>query len=304
MTFTEGGNFEGGRVRKGSGGGKAAGATGIGAVLLIAAAYLFGGDQIGSLVSSFVGSGGLSTISGGGGEAEGYVEDCTAEEANTDRNCRLSATVQSLDAYWAETLPAQEGIKYTMPAVLSFEGAASTACGQANSSSGPFYCPGDETIYIDVSFYDLLQSQYGASGGALAEEYVVAHEMGHHIQDQLNLLGGSQDSGADSDSVKVELMADCLAGMWAGAAATTVDPDTGKTFLEPITKEQLTDALSAAAAVGDDHIQQASAGYINPEAFTHGTSDQRMYWFSVGYKDGTIATCNTFNADSLDPPES
>jgi predicted metalloprotease len=300
MTFSSGGKFEGGRVRKGSAGVKAGGA-GIGALLVVGLAYLIGGDQIGALVSQFVGgTSGTSVISN---SEDGYVEDCTAEQANTDRNCRLSATVQALDAYWAATLPQQANIQYTLPDVVSFTDAVSTACGNATSSSGPFYCPGDETIYVDVSFYDLLTSEFGASGGPLAEEYVIAHEMGHHIQDQLGLLTSeSSEEGATGGSVRTELMAVCLAGMWAGHAATTVDPDTGVTFLEPITQEQLLQAISAAQAVGDDAIQQSQAGYVNPDSFTHGTSEQRAYWFAVGYQYGTLTACDTFDAATLDPP--
>jgi predicted metalloprotease len=307
MTFSSGGNFEGGRVRKGSSKGVAiGGGVGVVGLLIVAAAYLFGGDQVGSLVSGIVDqTGGTTSVVSDGSEG-GYIADCTAEQANSDRDCRLSATVQALDEYWTKDLPRQTGIDYVQPEVVSFSGSTSTPCGQANSSTGPFYCPSDRTIYVDVSFYDLLRSEFGASGGPLAEEYVVAHEMGHHIQNLMGwLTSESSEEGAEAGSVRTELMADCLAGMWAGQAATTVDPDTGTTFLEPITREQLADALSAAAAVGDDHIQQASAGYVNPEAFTHGTSDQRMYWFTLGYKEDSMQTCNTFDGAvvSLDPPE-
>ncbi|MDR1768890.1 MAG: neutral zinc metallopeptidase [Propionibacteriaceae bacterium] len=305
MTFSTGGNFEGGRVRTGKGKAVAAGGgVGLVGLLVVAAAYIFGGNQVGSVVSGIVQQAGSGTqVISGGDDESGYVGDCSAEQANSDRNCRLSATVQALDAYWAVQLPKQGNVDYTQPTVVSFSGETSTACGQANSSTGPFYCPGDETIYVDVSFYDLLQSEYGSSGGPLAEEYVIAHELGHHIQDELGLLTqASSQEGASGGSVRTELMADCLAGMWAGSAATTVDPDTGKTFLEPITDAQLKDALSAAASVGDDHIQQTSGGYVDPESFTHGTSDQRQYWFSVGYQKGTLKACDTFNATSLDRP--
>ncbi|MDR1791414.1 MAG: neutral zinc metallopeptidase [Propionibacteriaceae bacterium] len=303
MTFSPGGNFEGGRVRRGSSKAKLGGGLGLGGLLIIGLAYLIGGQQVGSMVGGFVESGGLTQITGGGNSDEGFVDTCTAEQANTDRNCRLSATIQALDAYWATELPKEEGVKYTLPGVYSFDGAISTGCGQASAASGPFYCPSDGTIYIDVSFYDDLRTEFGTAGGPLAEEYVVAHEMGHHIQDELGLLENSSDTGADSESVKVELMADCLAGMWAGNAATTVDPDTGTTFLEPITQTQLQQAIDVAAAIGDDHIQQTQAGYVDPESFTHGTSEQRVYWFTTGYENGTIAKCNTFNAPSLDPPK-
>jgi len=302
MTFSSGGNFEGGRVRKTGGtGAKIGGGVGLGGVVIVALAYAFGGNQVGSFVSNLVGGGSNSGTQSVNREA-GYVDSCTADQANSDRNCRLSATVQSLDAFWGDELPREANVAYTPPDVVSFQDTVSTGCGNASADSGPFYCPADQTIYIDVSFYDLLQSQYGGSDGPLAEEYVVAHEMGHHIENEIGLLNqAANDEGATSDSVKIELMADCLAGMWAGRAATTVDPDTGVTFLEPLSQAQVQDALQAAAAVGDDHIQ-AQAGSVNPESFTHGTSAQRVAWFSVGYNQGTLTTCNTFNAQSLDSP--
>jgi predicted metalloprotease len=303
MTFSTGGSFKGGRVSRGGGQGlKIGGGVGVGGLLIVGIAYLLFGSQGGELASSLLGAGsegGTQVISG----ADGYVEDCTAEQANTDRNCRLSATVYALDAYWGSELPKEEGVEYIPPGVVSFDAAVTTGCGNATSATGPFYCPADQTIYVDVSFYDLLTSQFGASGGPLAEEYVVAHEMGHHIENQIGILNqAGSDEGATSDSVKIELMADCLAGMWAGNAATTVNPDTGQPFLEPITQDQLRQALDAAAAVGDDHIQQSQAGYVNPESFTHGTSDQRVYWFTVGYEYKSVTSCNTFKASSLDPP--
>jgi predicted metalloprotease len=303
MTFNTGGSFKGGRVQRGGGRGvKVGGSVGIGGLLIVGLAYLIGGDQIGGLVSNLVGSGtGTQVISDGSGG--GYVEECTAEQANTDRNCRLSATVYALDTFWGAELPKETGVEYTPAGVMSFDGTTQTACGNATSSTGPFYCPSDQTIYVDVSFYDLLTSEFGASGGPLAEEYVVAHEMGHHIENEVGILNrAGTDEGADSDSVRIELMADCLAGMWAGNAATTVNPETGKPFLEPISDDQLRQALDAAAAVGDDPLQQSQAGYVNPESFTHGTSEQRVYWFAVGYDHGTIQVCNTFNYQSLDRP--
>jgi len=174
-----------------------------------------------------------------------------------------------------------------------------SGCGQASSTTGPFYCPPDQSIYLDRTFYDLLQSRFGASDGPLAEEYVTAHEYGHHIQAVTGVMDQADRSaqGASSDSVKVELQADCYAGMWVGAAATTVDPDTGTTFLEPITAEQLADALSAAEAVGDDHIQEASGGQVDPHTWTHGSSEQRQQWFTTGYEQGTLVACDTLAAD-------
>ncbi|MFI2486329.1 neutral zinc metallopeptidase [Promicromonospora kroppenstedtii] len=295
MTFSEGGQFEGGRVRKGGGRRGAVGAgVGGGAALVIALLYMV---LTGNSPADILGT---TTDSGGGGE-QGYIGSCTAEQANNDPECRLSAAVDSLDVYWAETLPQQGGVEYVMPEVVSFTDAVDTGCGSATSATGPFYCPADTTVYEDLSFYDQLSSQFGAEGGPLAEMYVTAHEFGHHIENQLGLFERADRSGTgpESDSVRIELMADCLAGMWAGNAATTEDPDTGVPFLEPISRAQLEQALSAAAAVGDDNIQRRSGGDVNPEAFSHGSSEQRVRWFSTGYQGGTIQDCNALDARTL-----
>ncbi|MEN1973811.1 KPN_02809 family neutral zinc metallopeptidase [Cellulomonas sp. P4] len=291
MTFQGGGRFEGGRVesrRGGRGRGVAVGG-GIGGLVLVALVVLLGGDPSQLLQGS----------TDGGGEQVSQVGDCSAEQANSDRACRLSATVQSLDAYWEQALPAagvQASAEQVQPGVVEFAQATDTGCGAASASTGPFYCPPDRTIYLDLSFYDLLASRYGSSGGPLAEMYVVAHEYGHHVQSLTGVFDRTDRSGTgdDSDSVRVELQADCYAGLWAGHAATTVDPDTGVTFLEPVTRGQLADALSAAAAVGDDHIQQQSGGGVDPDTWTHGSSEQRQRWFTTGYEQGTLAACDTF----------
>ena len=185
--------------------------------------------------------------------------------------------------------------------MYSFTSQVDTGCGAATSDTGPFYCPTDTTIYIDLGFYDTMTSQLGAQDGPLAEEYVTAHEYGHHIQNLLGTMDSANRSGtgADSDSVKIELQADCYAGMWVGNAASTVDPKTGVTYLEPITAVQLANAMQAAQAVGDDHIQKQSGGAVNPDAWTHGSSEQRQRWFTTGYEQGTLAACDTFAAASL-----
>ncbi|QZN84391.1 neutral zinc metallopeptidase [Cellulomonas sp. C5510] len=292
MTFQGGGRFEGGRVesrRGGRGRGIAVGG-GLGGLVLVALVVLLGGDPS-QLLQGPAGD--------GGGEQVSQVGDCSAEQANSDRACRLSATVQSLDAYWEQVLPAagvQASAEQVQPGVVEFAQATDTGCGAASASTGPFYCPPDRTIYLDLSFHDLLVSQYGSAGGPLAEMYVVAHEYGHHVQNVTGVFDRTDRSGTgdDSDSVRVELQADCYAGLWAGHAATTVDPDTGVTYLEPITRGQLADALSAAAAVGDDHIQQQSDGGVDPDTWTHGSGEQRQRWFTTGYEQGTLAACDTF----------
>ncbi len=291
MTFTEGGSFEGGRVgRRGRGGAVAGGGVGLAIVAFLI--YQFTGVNVGPALDNLQGG----AVSGGG--QVDTVKDCSAEEANAQRDCRLSATLQALDTYWATTLPTA-GIQATQPDAWTFEAATSTGCGNASSSTGPFYCPSDQSIYLDLGFFDLLRSQFGASDGPLAQMYVVAHEYGHHIQSLTGVMTSinRQETGETSDSVRLELQADCYAGMWAGAAATTVDPDTGVTFLEPITSGQLADALSAAQAVGDDHIQGQSGGGINPDTWTHGSSEQRQRWFTTGYEQGTLEACDTFATD-------
>lgn len=226
------------------------------------------------------------------------VGDCSVEQANEDRLCRLSATAQALDGYWTAAFEGRGELP--LPGVNEFTGSVSTGCGQASSSTGPFYCPADQGIYVDLTFFDLLQSRFGASGGALAEIYVVAHEYGHHVQHVTGVMerADRRGGGAESDSVRVELQADCYAGMAIGSLATTEDPDRpGQTFLEPITDQQLSDALSAAAAVGDDHIQEQSGGTVDPDTWTHGSSEQRQRWFTTGYNENSLEACDTFAAE-------
>jgi predicted metalloprotease len=288
MTFQEGGSFGGGRVRTRSGGRTAAVGGGIGA-LVVALAAIFFNVNLSPVVDGVA----------GGQESEGSLGECSAAQANEQRDCRLSATLDALDTYWTAELAS--GGQLQPPDAVSFTMATTTACGQASSSTGPFYCPPDQTIYLDLGFYDLLQSQFGSSGGPLAEIYVTAHEYGHHIQHVTGIFDRADRSGtgAGSDSVRLELQADCYAGLFIGHAATTTDPDTGVTYLEPITQDQLADALSAAQAVGDDHIQQQSGGGVNQDTWTHGSSEQRERWFTTGYEQGTLQACDTFAASSL-----
>jgi predicted metalloprotease len=175
----------------------------------------------------------------------------------------------------------------------------STACGSATSAVGPFYCPGDQTVYLDTGFYDELRNRFDAEGGPLAQMYVVAHEFGHHIQNLQGTMDSIErgDTGPTSDAVRLELQADCFAGAWAGEASTVPD-DSGTPFLKPITKAQVADALNAAASIGDDRIQESTQGQVNPEAWTHGSSEQRQQWFETGFEQGAAA-CDTFAAGAL-----
>jgi uncharacterized protein len=279
---------------------------GLGGLILLGLLAFFlggrGGAGADAAIDTIVNQGG--GLVGQGQQAmpqdEGFVGDCTAEQANRDPNCQLSATAQSLDAFWSNALRTQANVRYTEPDVVSFSGQTNTPCGTANAASGPFYCPADATIYVDTAFYQDLVQQFGGSDGPLAREYILAHEFGHHIQHQLGEFQGDRSgTGADSMSVRIELQADCFAGMWARTASTMPDPDTGVPFLQRLTEQDIHDALAAAAAVGDDHIQEIATGTANPESFTHGTSEQRMHWFRIGYQNGTLAACDTLRAADL-----
>ncbi|WP_168581556.1 KPN_02809 family neutral zinc metallopeptidase [Gephyromycinifex aptenodytis] len=238
-----------------------------------------------------------------GQDAGDLVQKCkTGADANKYAECRIIGTQNSVEAFWREKLAEQSGgqRQWQDTRLVIYNEPTQSQCGTASNDVGPFYCPLDKSVYLDASFFDILHDQFGSSKGALAQEYVVAHEYGHALQDQLGLLGRAQQDpkGAESGGVRVELMADCFAGMWARHAATTKD-DRGNTFLEPITQSQINDALSAAEAVGDDRIMKRTQGRVSPENFTHGSSEQRQRWFMTGYQSSDINACNTFDAPRL-----
>ncbi|WP_127126137.1 neutral zinc metallopeptidase [Georgenia sp. SYP-B2076] len=289
MTFNEGIRTDPNRVRRSRGGKGAAVGGGLGLVVLVV--YLLTGTNISGLV-------GGDTPAQEGGAASG--ECVGAEAANTNVECRMVATAEALDAYWGAALPEQAGIQYAQPAFQTFTGSVTTGCGDATSAVGPFYCPPDTSVYLDTGFFDQLE-QLGAENAPLAQEYIVAHEWGHHIQNQVGTMAtiDRQGTGASSDGVRLELQADCYAGLWVGHAANVVDPETGVTFLQPPTRQQVQDALGAAAAVGDDRIQAGAGQQVNPDTWTHGSAEQRVRWFSTGYEQGTMAACDTFGAAQL-----
>ena len=295
MTFNEGASINSGRVQRrrgGAAGGIAigGGAGGIVIVLLYLLIQFLGGGDASSALN------GLGNDTQDQTNDGTFAEGCkTGADANAAADCRVAGTIQSLDDYWDDALPGL-GAQLALPGIVVFDNAAQSACGTASGATGPFYCPTDQTIYLDVAFFDELESKYGASGGPLAQMYVVAHEYGHHIQHQLGVfdVADTSQTGEGSDSVKVELMADCLAGVWAGHAATTKDTD-GVTLLDPLTQQDVNDALSAAAAVGDDRIQQQATGHVDESGFTHGSAEERQAAFTTGYTNGTATACDSFN---------
>lgn len=264
------------------GGGIAIGGGAIGIIGLIVAVLLG--------VNPFQGGGSGAPSTGIGPTTDLQAQCRKGSDADQSEKCRVVGVVNSIQKYWAAEFQ-REGRRYSTARTILFQGGVRTGCGSATSAAGPFYCPADNRVYLDLGFFDDLKSRFGAEGGPFAQAYVIGHEYGHHVQDLLGTMSKAQDgrTGPTSGSVRLELQADCYAGVWAKHGV-----DTGF-FDGPFTQKDIQEALSAAQAVGDDRIQERAQGRVSPEAFTHGTSAQRQRWFTVGYRTGDPGRCDTFS---------
>lgn len=282
MQYNEGSQLDSSQVSTGGGGagGRIAVGGGIGTMIVL------------FLLSQILGVD-LTGLAGGGGQTQQEpgtpMSQCrTGGDIAKNRDCRFVAYTNSIQAYWGRTL---QGYQVTQTKL--FNGQIQTACGAATSAVGPFYCPADRFVYLDTSFFDELTSRFGAQGGDAAEAYVIAHEYGHHISNQTGVMNraqsGGQDTGPQSNSVRLELQADCYAGVWLRNA--TADPNGP---IKEVTTDDLNRAVDAAKSVGDDRIQQQSQGRVNPEQWTHGSAEMRKYWLAQGYNTGNPNSCDTF----------
>ena len=278
--------------RRGGGGGgrsmgRTAGGLGIGTIVLIILGLLFGFDPSGLI--------GLTGGEGGGTTTSAPTTGQTGTQPNDELGQFVSVVLAETEDTWNRVFQQQLGRNYQEPTLVLFSGQTRSACGAASSASGPFYCPADGKVYIDLSFYQQLRDRFQAPGD-FAMAYVIAHEVGHHIQNLLGITGEMQRQRSrlsqakyNELSVRLELQADYLAGVWAHHTQKKNLLDEG----------DIQEALTAAAAIGDDRLQKQAQGYVVPESFTHGTSEQRMRWFRKGYQSGTLDGGDTFSAREL-----
>ena len=263
-----------------------AGAGGVGIVgmlAILAVGYFFGID-----ISPIVGA------IDGGGQTSSEPRELTAAEKESGEF--VSVVLADTEEVWARVLPEQTGKAYSDPGLVMFSGVDSSACGTAQSAMGPFYCPNDQKIYLDTDFFRTMSQKMGA-GGDFAYAYVIAHEVGHHVQNLLGILGQtmaarqqSNEVTANRISVLTELQADCFAGVWANHASTQ---------FHSIDDADIAEAINAAAAVGDDTLMEKAGRAPMPDAFTHGSAEQRQTWFKRGFASGQIGQCDTFKAAGM-----
>jgi len=304
MSFNDDVQLDTSQVGSGGSGGGPGGMVvggGIGGIILLVIMLIFGINPGQLPTDPGTGGGDPGSVQAGGSQDGSAFSECkTGADANRSDECRVIATVNSVNAFWSSELP-RYGREYTPAKTILYSGATQSGCGTASNQVGPFYCPLDKQVYIDASFFQILSSQFGSSAGPLAQEYVVAHEYGHHLQDLLGLLDRAQQDpqGAQSGAVRIELMADCLGGVWAHHAANTKNAQ-GQTFMDPLTEKDIADALSAASSVGDDNIQQKAQGRVTPENWTHGSSAARQRWFTTGYQSGDLNQCDTFSVAQVE----
>jgi predicted metalloprotease len=263
-------------------GGMVVGGGGIGTLILLVAYLLLGGDP-----GSILGGGGSGAAPDTNGPNSSALASCqTGADANKREDCQIVGYVNSIQKFWGTQIQ-----NYEKAETVIFTGATNTGCGSASSSTGPFYCPVDKNVYLDLGFFQELQDRFGAKDAPFARAYVVAHEYGHHVQDLLgDLQPGGNDTGAEGRSVRTELQADCYAGVWARNAAAVSN---GAVTVEAGDLEK---GLQTANAIGDDTLQRRSQGRVVPEAFTHGSSAQRVEWLQRGYQSGDPDSCDTFSA--------
>ena len=293
MRFRRGAKLDTGQVTdlrgRRMGGGLAVGGGGLGLaglVIFLLFTLLSGGEgglggQLSPLEDQRVGQGDTPS--------EISTECRTDEDANTRQDCRVVGVVNSVQRFWDGVFQ-RSNRQYPFVDTVFFTDQVDTGCGFASSQVGPFYCPPDQLVYIDLGFFDELQSRFGAGGAPFAQAYVIAHEYGHHVQNQLGVLESIRGDrqGPESRAVRSELQADCYAGVWAANAASTG-------LIEELTQADINEGIDAASAIGDDRIQEQTQGQVSPETWTHGSSEQRRRWFSRGYENGRPAACDTFS---------
>jgi predicted metalloprotease len=272
------GRRQSGNIQDRRGGGgmmRPAGVGGVGLLIVLIIGMLFGVD--------------LTPLLGPGGPVTTSEAPSGPNVVDDEQEAFVSVVLAETEDVWGQ-LFANSGIEYTEPQLVLFESATPSACGFAQSAMGPFYCPNDQSVYLDMRFFDVMRERFGTPG-EFARAYVIAHEIGHHVQDELGLLAQvnaqrqrSSERDSNALSVRVELQADCYAGIWAYAAQDRLQ----------LTTEDIRSALEIAARIGDDALQRASTGQVVPDSFTHGSSAQRQEWFMRGFETGDPNQCDTF----------